>query len=131
MSKSRSSMEAMQAFLEQQTALMQRMDDMQRRHIAMSDAVLERLSVPGAADAGDGASGSESAVNSALRKLQEKHPEFPRYDWNTGNFLPWLVTVEELKNATKLQDQVAIVYATLALGSHARGIVSPGQTFAS
>jgi hypothetical protein len=45
-------MEAMQAFLEQQTALLQRMDDMQRRHIAMSDAVLERLSVPGAAAAG-------------------------------------------------------------------------------
>ena len=124
-------MEAMQAFLEQQTALLQRMDDMQRRHIAMSDAVLERLSVPGAAAAGVGASGSESAVNSALRKLQEKDPEFPRHDWNTGNFLPWLVTVEELKNATKLPDQVAIVYATVALGSHARGIVRPDQTFAS
>lgn len=97
----------------------------------MSDAVLERLSVPGAAAAGVGASGSESAVNSALRKLQEKDPEFPRYDWNTGNFLPWLVTVEELKNAIKLPDQVAIVYATGALGSHARGIVRPDQTFAS
>jgi len=121
----------MQAFLEQQTALLQRMDDMQRRHIAMSDAVLERFSVTGAAAAGVGASGSESAVNSALRKLQEKDPEFPRYDGNTGNFLPWLVTVEELKNARKLPDQVAIVYATVAWCSHARGIVRPDQTFAS
>ena len=124
-------MEAMQAFLEQQTALMQRMDDMQRRHIAMSDAVLERLSVPGAEAAGVGASGSESAVNSALKKLQEKDPEFSRYDGNTGNFLPWLVTVVEMKNARKLPDQVATVYATVALGSHARGIVRPDQTFAS
>ena len=38
-------MEAMQAFLERQTALLQRMYDMLRRHISMSDAVLERLSV--------------------------------------------------------------------------------------
>ena len=49
-------MEAMQAFLGQQTALLQRMDDMQRKHIAMSDAVLERLSV------GVGARWSETAV---------------------------------------------------------------------
>ena len=42
-----------------------------------------------------------------------------------------MVTVEELKNARKLPDQVAIVFATGALGSHARGIVRPDQTFAS
>ena len=89
----------MQAFIEQQTALLQRMDDMQRRHIALSDAVLERLSVP---TAGESVSGNRGAEDSALRKLQEKDLEFPRYDGNSGNFLPWLVTAEELKNARKL-----------------------------
>ena len=48
----------------------------------MSDAVLERLSVPVPAAAGVGASGSGAATGSALRKLQEKDPEFPRYDGN-------------------------------------------------
>ena len=72
-----------------------------------------------------------SVDDSGLRKLQEKDPEFPRYYGNSGNFLLWLVTVEKLKNARKLSNQVAIVYATGAFGSHARDIVRPDQTFAS
>ena len=47
------------------------------------------------------------------------------------SFQDTTVTVEELKNARKLSDQVAIVYATGAAGSHARGIVRTDQTFAS
>ena len=106
------------------------MDDMQRKQIALLDAVLEMLSVPVPEAGGVVASGSGAAVDSALRKLQEKDPEFPRYDGTSVNFVPWLVTVEKLKNARKLPDHVAIVYATGAFGSHARGIVRPDQTFA-
>ena len=54
---------------------------------------------------------------------------FPAYDGNPDNFLPWLVTVEERRVAHKLQDEVAIAYATHAIGSHARvtvdGVVFP------
>ena len=69
-------------------------------------------------------------ISPALRKLQEKDPEFPPYDGNPENFLPWIVTVEEEENTRKLEDQVAITFAVNALGSHARGAIGDGVTFA-
>ena len=41
--------------------------------------------------------------------------------------MPWLVTVDELNNARKLSDQVAIVYETGALRTRIRDIVRPDQ----
>ena len=117
-------MGTIQAFIEQQPALLQRMDDMQRRDIALSDALLERLSVP---TAGSRVNGNSGYDESALRTLQEKDSEFLMYDGNAGNFLPWLVTVQELKNARTFSDHVAVVYAKEELGTHARGIVRPEQ----
>ena len=108
-------------FFETQMAVFQRNEEAQRKQMELVDAVIERLGRPApvAAVGGDRAG---SVEDSALRKLQEKDPGFPRYDGNSYMFLPWLVTVDELKNARKLSDQVAIVYATGALGSHGRGI---------
>ena len=36
----------------------------------------------------------EMAMPIALRKLQERSPEFPTYDGNAENFMWWLATVE-------------------------------------
>ena len=72
--------------------------------------------------------GQAGFVTPAMRKWQEKDPDFPAYDGNPDNFVPWLVTVEERRGAHKLQDEVAIAYATHALGSHARGTVD-GEVF--
>jgi hypothetical protein len=69
-------------------------------------------------------------IPAALRKLQERDPEFPPYDGNPETFLPWIVAVEEKKNNNKLPDQVAITFAINALGSHARGTTGEGKTFA-
>ena len=51
----------------------------------------------------------------AVRKLQEKDPEFPKYDGNPEHFLAWFVAVEEMKELRQLWDQAAIIFATEAL----------------
>ena len=53
----------------------------------------------GAVDIGSGMSGT---TYPALRKLQDKDPEFPKYDGNPEHFLPWFVAVEELKELRQL-----------------------------
>ena len=63
-----------------------------------------------------------------LRKLQDKDPEFPKYEGKAANFPRRLISVEEIKDCRRLPDQVAIVYATVALVFFERGIVAPGQT---
>ena len=68
-------------------------------------------------------------MDPALRKLQEKDPEFPSYDGNPDNFLPWIVTIEEKKENRKLADIVAITFATGALGPHARGALGDTANF--
>ena len=51
----------------------------------------------------------------AIRKLQEKDPEFPKYDGNPEHFLAWFVAVEERKELRQLSDKAAIIFATEAL----------------
>ena len=106
---------------------------------ATSDGVVAALnalttkvsSTVGTAGATAGPSSSSgTTIFPALRKLQERDPEFPPYDGNPENFLSWIVTVEEKKNTRKLDDQVAITFALNALGSHASGAIEDGATFA-
>jgi hypothetical protein len=106
---------------------------MQEAHRVTTAGVLEALQqlaarapIP-AATAGTAGIG----ISTALRKLQERDPEFPPYDGNPETFLPWIVSVEEKKVNRKLDDQVAITFAINALGSHARGTAGDGQAFAS
>ena len=65
----------------------------------------------------------------AVRKLQEKDPEFPKYDGNPEHFLAWFVAVEERKELRQLSDQAAIIFATEALEGHARGTAGDGKRF--
>ena len=53
--------------------------------------------------------------------MQEKDPDFPKYDGNPEHFLPWFVAVEERKELRQLSDQAAIIFATEALEWHASG----------
>ena len=53
--------------------------------------------------------------------LQEKDPEFHKYDGKSEHFLPWFVAVEERKGLRRLSDQVAIIFATEAIGGLAMG----------
>ena len=70
-----------------------------------------------------GRSGSPGAVEGgvvrtadpAVRKLQEKDPEFTKYVGNPEHFLAWFVAVEERKELRQLSDQAAIIFATEAL----------------
>ena len=54
-------------------------------------AASTRSGSPGAVDNETGRSGT---TDPALRKLQEKDPEFTKYDGNPEHFLPWVVAVE-------------------------------------
>ena len=65
----------------------------------------------------------------AVRKLQEKDPEFPKYDGNPEHFLAWFVAVEERKELRQLSDRAAIIFATEALEGHARGTAGDGKRF--
>ena len=67
----------------------------------------------------------------AIRKLQEKDPEFPKYDGNPEHFLAWFVAVAERKELRQLSDQAAIIFATEALEGHARGTAGDGKRFES
>ena len=71
--------------------------------------------------------GKSASTDQALRKLQEKDPEFPKYDDKPEHFLSWFVSVEERKELRKISDQVAIIFATEALGGHSRGTVGDGK----
>ena len=98
--------------------------------VAALNALTTKVSSTTGATAGPSSSSTGTTISPALRKLQEKDPEFPPYDGNPENFLSWIVTVEERKNNRKLDDQVAITFALNALGSHARGAIEDGATFA-
>ena len=65
----------------------------------------------------------------AVRKLQEKDPEFPKYNGNPEHVLAWFVAVEERKELRQLSDQAAIIFATEALEGHARGTAGDGKRF--
>ena len=65
----------------------------------------------------------------AVRKLQEKDLEFPKYDGNPEHFLAWFVAMEEGKELRQLSDQAAIIFATEALEGHARGTAGDGKRF--
>ena len=65
----------------------------------------------------------------AIRKLQEKDPEFPKYDGNPEHFLACFVAVEERKELRQLSDQAAIIFSTEALEGHARGTAGDGKRF--
>ena len=69
-----------------------------------------RSGSPGAADVG-----VVRTTDPAVRKLQEKDPEFPKYDWNPEHYLAWFVAVENMKEIRQLWDQAAIIFATEAL----------------
>ena len=65
----------------------------------------------------------------AVRKLQGKYPEFPKYDGNPEHFMPWFVAVEERQELRQLSDQAANIFATEALEEHARGTAGDGKRF--
>ena len=83
-----------------------------------------RSGFPGAVDNGVG-----RTTDPAVRMLQEKDPEFLKYDGNPEHFLPWFVAVEERKDPKQLSDQSAIIFATEALEGHARGTAGGGKRF--
>ena len=65
----------------------------------------------------------------AVRKFQEKDPEFPKYDGNPEQFLACFVAVEESKEPRQLSNQAAIIFATEALEGHVRGTAGYGKKF--
>ena len=87
-------------------------------------AASARSWIPGALEAG-----VVSTTDPAVRKLQEKDPEVPKYDGNPEHFLAWFVAVEERKELRQLSDQVAIIFATEALEGNARGTAGDGKRF--
>ena len=54
---------------------------------------------------GVGEGGGVRTTDPAIRKLQEKEQEFPKYDGNPEQFLAWFVAVEERKELRQLSDQ--------------------------
>ena len=62
-----------------------------------------RSGSPGVVDYGTGKS---ATTDQALRKLQEKDPEFPKYDGKPEHFLPWCVAVEERKELPRDSPQL-------------------------
>ena len=85
--------------------------------------MVEALSSAGVRSGSPGAldGGVVRTTDPAIRKLQEKDPEFPKYDGNPEHFLSWFVAVEERKELRQLSDQAAIIFATEALEGHVRG----------
>ena len=53
--------------------------------------------------------GAVRTTDPAIRKLQEKDPEFPKYDGNPEHFLAWFVAVEERKELRQLSEHAAII----------------------
>ena len=87
-------------------------------------AVSVRSGSPGAVDVGVG-----RTTDPAVRKLQEKDPDFPKYDGNPEHFLAWFLAVDERKELRQLSDQAAIIFATEALEGHASGTAGDGKRF--
>ena len=83
-----------------------------------------RSGIPGVVDGG-----VVRTTDPAIRKLQEKDPEFPKYDENPEQFLAWFVAVEERKELRQLSDQAVIIFATEDLEGHARGTAGDGKRF--
>ena len=81
----------------------------------------------GSAEVTDG--GMIRTTDPAVRKLQEKDPEFPKYDGNPEHFLSWFVAVKVRKELRQLSDQAAIIFATEALEGHARVAAGDGEMF--
>ena len=79
---------------------------------------------PGAVDVGVG-----RTTYPAVRRLQEKDPEFPKYDGNPEHFLAWFVAVEDMKELRQLSDQAAIIFVTEVLEWHARGTAGDCKRF--
>ena len=88
-----------------------------------------RFLIPRSGSPGVHDSGVRETTDPAIRKLQEKDPEFPKYDGNPEHFLAWFVAVEERKELRQLSDQAAIIFATEALEGHARGTAGDGKRF--
>ena len=68
--------------------------------------------------------GNSATTDQALRKLQEKDPEFPKYDGKPEHFPPWFVEVEGRKELRRLSYQVAIIFATETV----RGLMIGGSS---
>ena len=102
--------------------------DMRSRYTATIVEALTAASVrsgsPGAVDVGVG-----RTTDPAVMKLQEKDPEFPKYDGNPEHFLAWFVAGEERKELRQLSDKAAIIFATEALEGHTRGTAGDGKRF--
>ena len=76
----------------------------------MVEALASATVGSGSAGVVDG--GVVRTTDPAVRKLQEKDPEFPKYDGNPEHFLAWFVAVEERKGLRQLSDHAAIILAT-------------------
>ena len=74
------------------------------------------------ADAVEKASAGKSVEDVAMRKIRQSDPCFPRYSGDRGQFLKWLVAVEDLRQSRRIPDEAAILYATEALGEGARSL---------
>ena len=85
-----------------------------------------RSGSPGAVD---NCSDRSRTTDPALRKVQEKDPEFQKYNGKPEHFLPWRVAVEDRKELTQLSDQAAIIFATEALEGYERGTAGDGNKF--
>ena len=57
-----------------------------------------------------------------LRKLREKDPQFTPFTGRTADFLRWVLECQTRKEQRGLDDQVAIQYATIAMGDSIRGL---------
>ena len=60
-------------------------------------------------------------VHGAPLSLTEKDPKFPTWDGNRSSLLFWLHQVEQIKEARKLSDDNAVLFARLAMGPAAYG----------
>ena len=98
--------------------LAQVMENMIRTQQSQSEAIVQAIQGRKVGTA------EEMTMPIALRKLQERSPDFPTYDGNAENFMWWLATVEERRKLRGIPDEVAITFATEALGSHSRGVIT-------
>ena len=80
----------------------------QRDTTTMVKALAEVTGRSGSPGVVDG--GVVRTTDPAIRKLQEKDPEFPKYDGNPEHLLAWFVAVEERKELTQLSDQACEGY---------------------
>ena len=81
--------------------------DMRQRDTTTMVEALSGASVrsgsPGVTEVGVGV---VRTTDPAIRKLQEKDPEFPKYDGNPEHFLAWFVAVEKRKELRQLSESL-------------------------